>query len=119
MEVPEGAVAKLVLVLPHGVNEMERAKLSPAPSRLVKPPRVAGAPCALECKLIKIVPLEDIEGRAIDSHVVLGQVIGVHIDNRFIKNGLLDTAAMKPIARCGYDSYAVVEHLFSMPRPRA
>jgi flavin reductase (DIM6/NTAB) family NADH-FMN oxidoreductase RutF len=49
--------------------------------------------------------------------VVFGQVIGVHIDDRFIVDGRLDTAAMKPIARCGYDQYAVVESLFSMPRP--
>ena len=39
--------------LPHGINEMERAGLKPAPSRLVKPPRVAASPCALECKLFR------------------------------------------------------------------
>jgi flavin reductase (DIM6/NTAB) family NADH-FMN oxidoreductase RutF len=103
--------------LPRGVNEMSRAGLEPAPSRLVKPPRVAASPCALECKLIKIVPIESIDGAAIDCHVVFGQVIGVHIDDRFIVNGRLDTAAMKPIARCGYDEYAVVESVFAMQRP--
>jgi flavin reductase (DIM6/NTAB) family NADH-FMN oxidoreductase RutF len=51
--------------------------------------------------------------------VVIGCVIGVHIDDRFIKNGRLDTAAMKPIARCGYDEYAVVESVFAMTRPSA
>jgi flavin reductase (DIM6/NTAB) family NADH-FMN oxidoreductase RutF len=105
--------------LPHGVNEMERAGLAPAPSRLVKPPRVAAAPCALECKLIRIVPLNDLGGTALDGHVVIGQVIGVHIDDRFVKDGRLDTAAMKPIARCGYDEYAVVERMFAMTRPTA
>jgi flavin reductase (DIM6/NTAB) family NADH-FMN oxidoreductase RutF len=103
--------------LPRGVNEMERAGLAPAPSRLVKPPRVAASPCALECKLIKIVPIESAGGMAVDCHVVIGHVIGVHIDDRFIVDGKLDTAAMKPIARCGYDQYAVVESLFSMQRP--
>jgi len=103
--------------LPRGVNEMERAGLKAAPSRLVKPPRVAASPCALECKLLQIVPLKDIDRAAIDCHVVFGQVIGVHIDDRFIVNGRLDTAAMKPIARCGYDQYAVVETVFSMQRP--
>ncbi len=43
--------------------------------------------------------MADIEGRALDTHVVFGQVVGVHIDDRFIRDGLLDTAAMKPIAR--------------------
>jgi flavin reductase (DIM6/NTAB) family NADH-FMN oxidoreductase RutF len=103
--------------LPHGVNEMVRAGLSPAPSRLVKPPRVAASPCALECRLVKIVPVETCDGQPVDGHVVFGQVVGVHIDDRFIVDGLLDTAAMKPIARCGYDQYAVVESVFSMTRP--
>ena len=47
--------------------------------------------------------------RPLERYVVFGQVVGVYIDDRFIKNGRLDTAAMKPIARCGYDEYAVVE----------
>jgi flavin reductase (DIM6/NTAB) family NADH-FMN oxidoreductase RutF len=105
--------------MPYGVNEMERAGLAPAPSKLVKPPRVAASPCALECKLLQVVPLKDIEGAPLDGHVVIGQVIGVHIDDRFVKDGRLDTAAMKPIARCGYDEYAVVESLFRMTRPTA
>jgi len=101
----------------RGINEMERAGLQAAPSRLVKPPRVAASPCALECKLIKIVAMETADGKPVDGHVVFGQVVGVHIDDRFIVDGLLDTAAMKPIARCGYDQYAVVESVFSMTRP--
>ena len=105
--------------LPRGANEMERAGLAPAPSRLVKPPRVAASPCALECRMVKIVPIEAVGGQPLDCHVVIGQVVGVHIDDRFIKDGLLDTAALKPIARCGYDQYAVVESVFSMTRPTA
>jgi len=105
--------------LARGVNEMERAGLAPAPSRLVKPPRVAASPCALECTLLKIVPIEDAGGLPVDCHVVMGQVVGVHIDDRFVIDGMLDTAAMKPIARCGYDQYTVVESVFSMTRPTA
>jgi flavin reductase (DIM6/NTAB) family NADH-FMN oxidoreductase RutF len=105
--------------LPRGVNEMSKAGLAPAPSRLVKPPRVAASPCALECKLIRIVTLDDLNGTRLDCHVVFGQVVGVHIDDRYIVDGRLDTAAMRPIARCGYDEYAVVETVFSMRRPGA
>ncbi len=105
--------------LPRGINEMQRARREPAPSRLVKPPRVKASPCALECRLIKIIAMETAVGAPIDCHVVFGQVIGVHIDDRFIQNGVLDTAAMKPIARCGYDKYAVVESMFAMTRPTA
>ena len=103
--------------LARGVNEMERAGLEPAPSRLVKPPRVKASPCALECKLHQDRHARAVDGKPVDCHVVFGQVVGVHIDDRFIVDGLLDTAAMKPIARCGYDQYAVVESVFSDARP--
>ncbi|MBV8791118.1 MAG: flavin reductase family protein [Pseudolabrys sp.] len=103
--------------LPYGVNEMERAGLTPAPSKLVKPPRVSASPAALECKLLQVIALKDLNGKPLDGHTVIGQVIGVHVDDRFVKDGRLDTAAMKPIARCGYDEYAVVERMFRMTRP--
>jgi flavin reductase (DIM6/NTAB) family NADH-FMN oxidoreductase RutF len=103
----------------RGVNEMVRAGLEAAPSRLVKPPRVAASPCALECKWLKTVPLSDLDGRVLDNHIVIGQVIGIHIDDRFIRDGLLDTAAMRPIARAGYHEYFVAtpETRFSLNRP--
>src|ERR1043165_8257037 len=101
----------------RGIDEMREAGLTPAPSRLVKPPRVAEAPCALECKWLHTLALRDPEGRPLDRYVAFGQVVGVHINDRFIANGRVDTAAMKPIARCGYDQYAVVDAVFSMTRP--
>src|SRR6185369_5646067 len=103
--------------LPRGVSEMERAGLEAAPSRLVKPPRVKASPVALECRLVNIVKMTTADEKPLDCHVVFGQVAGVYIDERFIKNGLLDTAVMKPIARCGYNDYAVVESVFAMQRP--
>jgi flavin reductase (DIM6/NTAB) family NADH-FMN oxidoreductase RutF len=105
----------------RGINEMARAGLEPAPSRLVKPPRVAASPCALECKWLKTVPLTDLDGNALDNHIVIGQVIGIHIDDRFIRDGLLDTAAMRPIARAGYHEYFVAtpETRFALKRPAA
>ena len=105
--------------LPRGISEMKAAGLEPAPSRLVKPPRVAASPCALECQWLKTVKLDDVAGRALDRYVVFGQAIGVYIDDRFIKDGKLDTAAMQPIARCGYDQYAVVQEVFAMQRPKS
>jgi len=103
---------------PRGVNEMEECGVTPAPSRLVRPPRVAASPCALECKLLRIVHLDDLDGRPSNRYVAFGQVVGVHIDDRFISNGRLDTAAMRPIARCGYSDYAVVNEVFAMTRPK-
>ena len=104
---------------PRGVNAMLSAGLTPAPSRLVKPPRIAEAPCALECRWLQTVSLNDVDGRLLDSHVVFGQVVGIFIDDRFLINGMLDTAAMKPLARCGYNDYSVVESVFEMRRPQA
>ncbi len=112
------AVSKTGMEFPRGVNEMVEAGLDPAPSQLVRPPRVAASPCALECKLLQVVDLRDLDGKASQRFVVFGQVVGVYIDDRFIKDGRLDTAAMQPIARCGYNDYAVVDKVFPMARPR-
>jgi flavin reductase (DIM6/NTAB) family NADH-FMN oxidoreductase RutF len=112
------AVVTSGIAFPRGINEMEQAGLAPASSRLVRPPRVAASPCALECKLLQIVELNDLDGQPAHRHVAFGQVIGVHIDDRFIKDGRLDTAAMQPIARCGYSDYAVVDKVISIVRPR-
>jgi flavin reductase (DIM6/NTAB) family NADH-FMN oxidoreductase RutF len=112
------AVSRTGMEFARGVNEMIEAGLEPAPSRLVQPPRVAASPCGLECRLLQIVDLRDLEGQTSQRYVVFGQVVGVHIDDRFIKDGRLDTAAMQPIARCGYNDYAVVDKVFPMVRPR-
>jgi flavin reductase (DIM6/NTAB) family NADH-FMN oxidoreductase RutF len=102
--------------LPRGQSEMSATGLAAAPSHFVKPPRVAASPCALECRWLKTVTF-DIEGHKMDRYAVFGHVVGVYIDDRFIKDGKLDTAAMRPIARLGYNEYAVVDEVFRMQRP--
>jgi flavin reductase (DIM6/NTAB) family NADH-FMN oxidoreductase RutF len=89
----------------------------PRGSRIVKPPRVAESPTALECRLLQIISPNQLSGEPSGCHIVIGQVVGVHIDDRFIKDGRLDTSAMRPIARMGYDEYAVVEAPFTITRP--
>jgi flavin reductase (DIM6/NTAB) family NADH-FMN oxidoreductase RutF len=104
--------------LPRGMSEFERAGLTMAPSRLVAPPRVAESPCAMECKVIHHVELQDIAGRPANQYLVIGQVIGVHLAERAIADRIVDTAALRPIARCGGPAdYAVVERIFRMRRP--
>ncbi|MCQ4162344.1 flavin reductase family protein [Roseomonas sp. GC11] len=106
--------------LPQGENEMIRAGLEPAPSTRVRPPRVARAPAALECKLVQLVQLRDVEGGALPGWLMIGQVVGVHIRREFLKDGYFDTAAARPVARCGYrGDYAEVTALFEMLRPQA
>src|SRR3954451_9865966 len=102
---------------PRGINELDEAGPTAAPCRLVKLPRGAEAPCALECKYVQTVPLQDHHGNPIEGFIVVGLVVGVHIDERYIKKGLLDSAAMKPIARGGYHDYSVLDESFTMPRP--
>jgi flavin reductase (DIM6/NTAB) family NADH-FMN oxidoreductase RutF len=105
--------------LPRGESEMVHAGLTPAPSRLVRPPRVAESPVALECKWLQTVPLTPLEGEG-RYFLVIGQVIGIHIEDRFLVDGRVDTAAMRPIARAGYRDYFVAtpETRFSITRPK-
>jgi flavin reductase (DIM6/NTAB) family NADH-FMN oxidoreductase RutF len=112
------AVVQTGVEFPRGVNEMTEAGLAPAPCRLVRVPRVAASPCAMECKLLQIVHLTELDG-ATHRIVVFGKVVGIHIEERFLKNGRLDTAAMAPIARCGYADYSVLDTVFQMSRQGA
>jgi len=104
--------------LPRGVSEFDHAGLRMAPSRMVAPPRVAESPCALECRVTQTFSLDDVDGNPIDRHVIVGQVVGVHLDERCVSDGVVDVTALRPIARCGYTAdYTVVERLFRMERP--
>ena len=106
--------------VPRGVDEFPIGDLTAAPCRLVKPPRVKESPAALECRHWKTVELPPLEHSGKSTYsVIFGQVIGIHIDDSFIKDGLVDTGAMRPIARLGYMDYAVVtpETAFTINRP--
>jgi flavin reductase (DIM6/NTAB) family NADH-FMN oxidoreductase RutF len=98
------------------VDEFALTGLTPVPCKLIGAPRVAESPAALECKLYQIVPMPDDHGDAQD-WAIFGRVVGIHIDDRFIHEGRVDTAAMKPIARLGYSEYATVETAWRMRRP--
>lgn len=102
--------------VPAEVDEFELAGLAKAACRLIRPPRVAASPACLECRLHQVVPLPDDAGYA-ENHMVIGRVIGIHIDDRYIGEGRVDTAAMKIIARLGYSEYATVSEAWRMRRP--
>jgi flavin reductase (DIM6/NTAB) family NADH-FMN oxidoreductase RutF len=102
-------------VAPH-VDEFDLARLTKVPCRLIKAPRVGESPACLECRVFKIVPLPDDEGQERD-HMVIGRVIGIHIDDRFIVDGRVNTAAMNLIARLGYSEYATVSEAWRLRRP--
>ncbi|TIP80757.1 MAG: flavin reductase family protein, partial [Mesorhizobium sp.] len=70
---------------PRGVTEFDYADLTMAPSRLVAPPRVAAAPAALECRVTEILRPKALDGTPTSAVVVAGEVVGVHIDDAFLK----------------------------------
>ena len=105
--------------LPHGVDEFEFAGLAAAPSRIVAPPRVADVPAALECKLVDIIQLHTAEGAVLDQYLTIGEVVGVYIDQAYLKDGVFDLLATHPIQRAGYSAdYTEATTGFQMKRPQ-
>jgi flavin reductase (DIM6/NTAB) family NADH-FMN oxidoreductase RutF len=107
--------------VPYGVDEFELAGLEKAPSRLVAPPRVAASPVHFECKLADIVQLKSAAGVPVSTWLVLGEVVGVHIDHALLKDGVFDTFGAEIILRAGgATAYAAIgpEARFDMVRPK-
>ena len=98
------------------VDEMEMAGLTAAPSKLVAPPRVAESPVAFECKYWRTIELPGPDGGEGAHAIVLGQVVGVHIDDAAIVDGKVDVTKLRPIARLGYGDYAVIDEVFELSR---
>jgi flavin reductase (DIM6/NTAB) family NADH-FMN oxidoreductase RutF len=101
---------------PADTNEFEVAGLEPLPSRMVKAPRVKGAPAHLECVYLQTLEMPS-TNPAIGNYVVFGQVVGVHIDDALVADGRIDITKVKPLARMGYRDYSVVESQFEMHWP--
>lgn len=103
---------------PRGVSEFDYAGLEMVPSRLVKPPRVAGVPAALECKVTEVFRPKTLSGEDAGAVVVAGEVVGVFIDDQYLTDGLFDVVKAGNVSRLGYMDYSAIERVFSMRRPR-
>jgi len=99
------------------ISEPEHVGIEMLSCVSVKPPRVARSPVALECKYNTTIRLTGSDGRLNPSSIVVGEVVGVHVDDAVIVDGHIDVVKMKPIARLGYMDYSVVDGLFSIQRP--
>ncbi|MBQ0816735.1 MAG: flavin reductase family protein [Hyphomicrobiaceae bacterium] len=99
------------------VDEMELAGLTQAPSKLVAPPRVKESPVAFECRYWRTVTLPGHDDEPGTYSIVLGKVVGVHIDDAAITDGKVDVTKLKPLARLGYGDYAVIDEVFTLTRP--
>jgi len=104
-------------VFDPAVSEPEMLGLEMIPSRSVKPPRVKRSPVHFECRYLKTVELFGSDGSRNRSSVVLGEVVGIHIDDSLITAGMVDITRARPIARLGYMDYCVVDAVFEMLRP--
>jgi flavin reductase (DIM6/NTAB) family NADH-FMN oxidoreductase RutF len=102
-----------------GESEPEKLGLEMIASRHVKPPRVKRSPVHFECRYLQTVELIHSDGKKNRSSVVIGEVVGVHIDDALITNGLVDITKARPIARLGYMDYCVVDEVFAIHRPES
>ena len=102
------------------VDEFDLAGVEAAPSKLITAPRVAAAPVNFECRLADIIQLKTASGDTVDTWFVTGEVVGVHIDGQYLKDGVYQTAAPHPILRAGgLGGYAEITpaSMFELMRP--
>ncbi|MCG7627989.1 flavin reductase family protein [Epibacterium sp. MM17-32] len=98
--------------LDKGVDEFAHAGLEAVACETINCARVAGVPAALECKLTQII---DLPGEA--NKVAFGEVVGVHLRDDCLVDGIFDVTKYQPLSRLGYRDYAKVNDLFSLSRP--
>lgn len=98
------------------VDEFDYTGLAYEPAILVKPPRVKATPIHLECVYHQTVELPSRNSESRNA-MLIGEVVGVHIRDQVLTDGLVDMSKLRPIARLGYMDYAVVDTVFSMPMP--
>lgn len=99
-------------------DEFALADLDTLTSTLVAPPRVAGSPVQFECRTTQIVRLTDHRGNEVDTWLVLGEVVQVHIDPALLDDGVYRTERARPILRGGgAGDYFELGDRFDMRRP--
>ncbi len=101
-----------------GVDEFEKAGLAKGAGQAVKVPHVANAPAVLECRTHQIIDLPAWKDGWLNI-MVIGEVVGVHVDEACLKDGLLDVLSYNPVARMGYLDYTTVTERWEMQRPES
>lgn len=103
--------------LPAEMDEFEFSGVTPIPSKLVRPPRVAESPINLECKLHQIVTIGDQIGQG---SLVIGEIVYFHIaDDVYLPDHRIDPEKVRPVARLGGMAYARTTDIFDLARPPA
>ncbi len=106
-------------LFPPEIDEFEAAGLTKAPSRIVRPFRVAESPVQMECVYVQTIRLPGY-GMAGTADIIIGKVVGVHIKDEFIlPDGKIDMASIRPLARMGYSDYTYVDKVFEIRPEKA
>mgnify|MGYP001170653333 FL=1 len=104
----------------YGVDEFRLSGLTARQGNYVDAPCVAESPAVLECELWKVVDLPH-SSRKNNSgnYIVIGHVIGIYIDDSYIKDGLFDFRLAEPLGRLGYMDYGIInsKNTFTKNRP--
>ena len=103
---------------PNNIDEFKLMKLKKRKSKMVKPPSVAESPVSLECRLLKKIDLKTTSKNKNQNKMIIGEVVGIYIDNKFIKNNKINSLSMRAISRMGYTEYSEVDSRFLVERPK-
>jgi len=104
------AINDTATALRPGVSEFDAAGLQREPSRVVTPPRVAGAPDVFECR----VSGEHAVG---DCHMVFGEVLLLVLDRAVLAaDGKPDPRLVAPVSRLGRNQWARLGEVFALDR---
>ena len=102
---------------PENIDEFIFSKIKKIKSKKVKVPSVKDSPINLECKFLQKIDLKSTTKNKYDNKLIIGEIIGIRIDDNFIKNGRVDSVAMKLLGRLGYTEYTTISSKFKMKRP--
>ncbi|MDH5435034.1 MAG: flavin reductase family protein [Gammaproteobacteria bacterium] len=99
------------------VDEFELAGLDKSASRLVKPPGVKQSPIQMECVYFDKLELP-VTSSGLRNVLVTGKVVGIHIKDEFLNDGIIDIERITPLARMGYQDYTKIDQVFKIVRPK-
>lgn len=100
---------------PRGVDELALAGIATSPASKIAPPLIASAPINFECRLFQLIE------PARNAAIVLGEIVALHIDDRFLSEEnsrmRIDTPAMQLVARqFGFGGYIRSSDRFEVKR---
>ncbi|MEM7719820.1 MAG: flavin reductase family protein [Pseudomonadota bacterium] len=97
---------------PKETDEFTKAEIARDACSQIDCSRVAQAPASLECRMSQIVTLA---GET--NYLVIGEVVGVHLRDDCVEDGMFNVLKYQPLTRLGYRDYSRITEVFSLARP--